>query len=128
MTADVAAEPAVLAPIEAYIAALNQHDIAGIRAAFHYPHVQLRAGKVEVYAAPSDVSYDGFYRRMAKQDWQRSTFDGHRVALAGPDKVHLDVWFTRWRRDGSAIGTHHSLYTVTRIDGRWGIQSNSSYG
>ena len=125
---DAAFDLEALKPIEAYIAALNRHDIEGIRAAFHFPHVQLRAGQITYIATASDLTYAGFYQRMAAQGWVRSSWDGYRVALAGPEKVHFDVWFTRWRGDGSAIGTHHSLYTVTKLAGRWGLQANSSYG
>ena len=121
-------DPAALQPIKDYLAALNRRDVEGIRIAFHFPHVQFRAGKVSYVATAADLTYAGFYERMAVQGWAHSTWDGYRVVLAGADKVHLDVWFTRWRPDGSAIGTHHSLYIVTRIDGRWGLQANSSYG
>jgi hypothetical protein len=126
--ADSTADPGALTAVANYIDALNRRDLDGIRAAFHFPHAQLRAGSLIHYATPAELSYAGFYKRMAAEQWTRSTWDGHKVALAGPDKVHLDVWFTRWRADGTAIGTHHSLYIVTRIAGRWGIQVNSSYG
>lgn len=121
-------DPEVLAVIDRYIAALNRRDLDGVRAAFHFPHVLFGAGQVVHYPTAADLSFAAFDSRVAAQNWTRSSWDGHRVVLAGPDKVHLDVWFTRWRGDGSAIGTHHSLYIVTRVAGRWGLQARSSYG
>jgi hypothetical protein len=122
------ADPAIVAAIQSYVDALNRRDLDGVRAAFHFPHVLFGAGRVVHYPAASDLSFAAFDARVAQHGWARSTWDGHRAVLAGPEKVHLDVWFTRWRADGSAIGQHHSLYIVTRVDGRWGIQARSSYG
>lgn len=122
------ASPEIVAVIEAYIAALNRRDLDGVRAAFNFPHVLFGAGKVTHYPTAADLSFAAFDSRTAQHGWARSTWDGHSVLLGGPDKVHVDVWFTRWRADGSQIGTHHSMYIVTRLDGRWGIQARSSYG
>jgi len=125
---DESAAPEIIAAIQAYIDALNRRDLDGVRAAFHFPHVLFGAGQVVHYPAAADLSFAAFDSRVAQHGWSRSTWDGHRVVLAGPDKVHVDVWFTRWRADGSAIGRHHSLYIVTCVGGRWGLQARSSYG
>ncbi len=34
--------------------------------------------------------------------------------------------FERYNAKGEAIGRYHSLYIVTKVDGRWGIQARSS--
>jgi len=119
---------ACVAVIDRYIAALNQRDLDGVRATYHFPHVLIGAGRVVHYPAAADLSFAAFDSRVAADGWVRSTFDGHRVVLAGPGKLHLDVWFTRLRADDSVISTHHSLYVMTEADGRWGIQARSSYG
>lgn len=121
-------EAAALRPIEDYIAALNRNDTDGVRAAFHFPHVLFSRGRVIHYPTADSFSLADFQSSVSADKWARSSLDGHRVVLAGPDKVHFDVLFTRWRDDGSTIGTHHSLYIVSRVDGRWGLQSRSSYG
>ena len=46
---------------------------------------------------------------------------------ATDDKVHLAVQFSRWRADGSLIGRYKSLWIVTLVDGKWGIQARSSF-
>ena len=127
-TVDPNAEKAAVAAIEAYIDSLNRRDLDGVRAAFHFPHVLFVEDRVVHYPTAADLSFAAFDRRVSAQRWQRSTLDGHRVVLAGPAKLHVDVWFTRWRDDGSAIGVHHSLYILTRVGARWGIQARSSYG
>jgi hypothetical protein len=37
------------------------------------------------------------------------------------------VKFSRWRKDGSLIGAFETIYIVTRLEGRWGIQARSSF-
>jgi hypothetical protein len=49
------------------------------------------------------------------------------VIDAGPEKVHFRAQFTRYRGDGSAIGSYRSLYIVTLKGGRWAIQGRSSW-
>ena len=53
--------------------------------------------------------------------------DERRVVHASPDKVHLDVQFSRWRADGSLIGRYRSLWIVTARAGRWRVQARSSF-
>ena len=122
------AEAACVACVHRYIDALNRGDTQGVRDAYHFPHVLIGGGEVVLWEQPSGFTLDNFHGRVAKDGWTRSSFDGHKVVLSGPSKLHVDVWFTRWRGDGSAIGVHHSLYVFTLKDGRWGLQARSSYG
>jgi hypothetical protein len=41
--------------------------------------------------------------------------------------VHFRVQFTRYREDGSVVGSYRSFYIITLLDGRWGIQGRSSW-
>jgi hypothetical protein len=54
-------------------------------------------------------------------------WDFRRVVVAGPEKVHLDVQFTRYRADNSPIGRFRSLYIVTKRDDVWAIAMRSSF-
>lgn len=116
----------VIAVIEAYMAAINRRDLHGVRATLHFPHVLLSQATVTHYPTAADFSFAAFDARTAGQGWSHSTWDSHGVLMSAPDKVHLDIGFTRWRADGSTIGTYHALYIVVRFDGRWGIQARSS--
>lgn len=120
------AAPDIIALIEAYMAATNRRDLDGVRATLHFPHVLLSLATVTTYATAADFSFAAFDARTAGQGWSHSTFDSHDVLMSGPDKAHLDIEFTRWRADGSRIGTYHAMYIVVRIDGRWGIVARSS--
>jgi hypothetical protein len=121
-------EAACVAAVTAYIAALNARDNDGVRRAFHFPHVLFARGRVAHFQTAESFSLDGFNASVAADGWARSSLDACRSVLAGPGKIHLDIAFTRWRGDGTAIGVHRSLYIMTRHAGRWGIQARSSYG
>ena len=56
-----------------------------------------------------------------------TAWDYQEVIDAGTRKVHFRVQFTRYRPDGSVIGSYKSLYIVTLEDGRWAIQGRSSW-
>ena len=93
-----------LAVLDAFMAALNRGDEAGVNATFNFPHVRLASGKVVSWQRRGDYELEGF-RARAGEGWAES----------------------RWRRDGSLIGRYKSIYIVTLQDGRWGIQARSSY-
>jgi hypothetical protein len=121
------AEAAARAVLDAFMDAFNAADVAAIRAMFHFPHVRFASGGVTVFARPADYTLEGFARGVAGQGWHHSRWNECRTIHAGPDKVHVDVLFSRYRADGSAIGSYRSIYIVVRLGGRWGIQARSSY-
>lgn len=75
----------------------------------------------------SSDSYLADFLARAGSGWHRSAWDFVRPVAAGPDKVHLDVQFTRYQADGSSMGSFRSLWVVTLRDGIWGAQLRSSY-
>jgi hypothetical protein len=119
---------AVMDLLDRFMDALNRHDAARMDACLHFPHVRLAEGRVRVYAQPGENPMDLFDRLREQDGWERSAWDSRRVAQEGPDKIHVDVRYTRYRDDGSTIGTYDSLYIATLADGRWGIQARSSFG
>ena len=85
-----------------------------------------RGGKVGVWQNSGDYKLADFKAR-AGDGWHHSTWDERTPIHVGESKVHLKVKFSRWRKDGSLIGTFETIYIVTRLDGRWGIQPRSSF-
>ena len=51
----------------------------------------------------------GMFERGPLADWHHSAWERREVIHAGADKVHLDTRFTRYRTDGSVIGSFDSL-------------------
>jgi hypothetical protein len=125
-TEHAASMDAALATLDRFMAALNARDEAGLNATLHFPHVRLASGRVTTWATPGSYRIADFLGR-AGDGWHESRWDERTVIHAGADKVHLAVVFSRWRADGSLIGRYRSIYVVTRLDGRWGIQARSSF-
>lgn len=111
--------------LDAFMKAFNARDIPAYEATFNFPHVRFASGKVTIINP-------GFHKPEmftsgALTDWDHSAWQRRDVIHAGTDKVHIDTRFTRFRKDGTAIGGFDSIYIVTKLDGRWGIQGRSSY-
>ena len=124
-TPDEAAIEAAMAVLDAHIAALNSRDEAALIATLHFPHFRLTRGRVKVWERPDSYLKD-FYAR-AGEGWHHSAWDFRKVIAAGPDKVHFDVQFTRYRADNSVLGQYRSLWVVARLDSRWAVQLRSTY-
>jgi hypothetical protein len=122
---DAAAVAGAMAALDAHFAALNAGDEAGLAATLHFPHYRLTGGRMQVWEQPDSYFVD--FRKRAGDDWHHSAWDFRRVIAAGADKVHLDVQFTRYRADGSAIGHYRSMWVVTQLGGRWAAQLRSSF-
>ena len=118
----IAAAEAVL---DAFMAAFNARDLAAWEKTFNFPSVRLASNTLTViepgYHKP------GMFDQGALSDWHHSAWERRAVIHSGPDKVHFDTRFTRYRADGSVIGGFDSIYVVTCEDGHWGVKARSSY-
>jgi hypothetical protein len=123
---DEAAVAAGLAVLDRFIAALNARDEAGLLATMHFPHYRLAGATMRVWEQPDETYFANFLAR-AGDGWHHTEWDFRRVIVAGPEKVHFDVQFTRHRADNSVLGSFRSLYIVTRRDGIWAIAARSSF-
>ena len=120
--AEVAAAQKVL---DDFMVAFNARDIEAFEMTFNFPSVRL-ASQGLVILKLGDMKRERF-TTGALAEWDHSRWDRREVIHAGPDKVHIDTRFTRYRRDGSVIGGFDSIYVVTRQDGHWGIKIRSSF-
>ncbi|MEM7024229.1 MAG: hypothetical protein AAF637_16820 [Pseudomonadota bacterium] len=108
-----------------HIRALNAGDEAALAATLHFPHYRLSRGVLRTWDGPE--SYLGDFHARAGDGWHHSAWDALDVIAAEPDKVHLDVRFTRYREDGSVLGKFRSLWVLARLDGVWAAQLRSSF-
>jgi hypothetical protein len=122
------AEAAALAAVERFMEVFNSRDWQAWSRLLHYPHVRLAAGRVDIWQTPEEYAADWELASFAKQTgWDHSRYDRRDVIQASPDKVHVAVAFTRYRKDGSRIASYQALYVVTRQGEGWGIQARSSF-
>ena len=122
---DAAAIRAAQGVLAAFMKAFNARDIPAFEATFNFPSVRLASQGLVILNA-GDMKAERF-TTGALADWDHSAWDRREVIHAGPDKVHIDTRFTRYRKDGSVIGGFDSIYVVTRQDGHWGVKIRSSF-
>ena len=119
---------AAMAILDDFTRSLRVSDEAVVNQSFNFPHVRFTGGgDVKIFPEPGDYNLSYFRERTEADGWHRSDWDRREVVHAGPNKVHLDTQFSRYRADGSVIGSYTSIYIVTCLDGKWGIQARSSY-
>lgn len=111
--------------LDAFMTAFNARDLKAFEATFNFPHVRFASNTVTIinpgYHKPE------MFERGALAEWDHSAWQRRDVIHAGADKVHIDTRFARYRKDGTLIGGFDSIYIVTRLNDRWGIQGRSSY-
>ena len=111
--------------LDAFMTAFNARDIPAFEATFNFPSVRLASQGLVILKA-GDMTAERF-TTGALADWDHSAWDRREIIHAGPDKVHIDTRFTRYRKDGSVLGGFDSIYVVTRQDGHWGVKIRSSF-
>lgn len=115
------------AALDRFLAAFNARDPKAWAATLHYPHVRIAGDTVRVWPTAEDYARDNGLAELARTGWSRSRWDWRHLVQRSDDKLHFAVSFTRYRQDGSRIGSYQSLYILTRRDGAWGTQARSSY-
>ena len=119
---------AARASLDGFMAAFNAEDAEAIRTRwYNFPHVRFHSGQVTVMERPEDFHALVWDRTGQSEDWARTAWDYVELIDEGPGKAHFRVQCTRFRADGSAIGSYKSLYIVTLKDERWAIQGRSSW-
>ena len=111
--------------LDAFMTAFNARDLMALDATFNFPSIRLASNKLHIIERgtrkPESFTTGPF------AEWHHSGWDRRAVIHAGPDKVHFDTRFTRYRADGSVIGGFDSIYIVTCENGHWGIKARSSF-
>ena len=125
MTDNTAAIAAAMACLDAFMAAFNARDVAGWDQTFNFPSVRLASNRMVILQAGDHQP--GMFEQGALSEWDHSAWERRAVIHAGPDKVHFDTRFTRYRADGSVIGGFDSIYVVTCENGHWGVKARSSF-
>jgi hypothetical protein len=116
---------AAMSVLDRHLAALNSGDAAALAETLHFPHYRLAGARMQIWTHPDNYLRD--FHARAGDEWARSAWDFRNPIGCSPDKVHLDVQFSRYRADGSLLGRYRSIWVVTCIEGRWAAQLRSSF-
>ena len=124
--AQQAAITAALGVLDDFMLAFNRRDMSAWASTLSYPHVRFASGTVRVW--PDQQSFEATppFAALQNTGWEHSQWMRRDIVLAAADKVHIATTFERFNAANESIGRFESLYIVTRVDGRWGIQARSS--
>lgn len=117
---------AAIKVLDDFMNGFNAKDIRKFEASYNFPHVRLAAGRITTLEGPSNRQ-EIFAALEKSIGWDYSRYDERKIIQCGPDKVHVAVRVTRYRKNHTPIQTFDSLYVVTNQNGKWGIQMRSSY-
>ena len=116
---------AAMAVLDRHLVALNAGDASGLADTLHFPHYRLAGTRMQMWQTP-DTYLSDFHAR-AGEGWHHTKWDFRNVIAASPNKVHIDLQFTRYRADDSSLGSFRSIWVITLIGGRWAAQLRSSF-
>jgi hypothetical protein len=123
-------EREVMMVLDDFISAFNRKDARAEERAYHFPHYRLAGGQMMMLTGPgaqTQAWMNGAYEALRGTGWAHSAWTRRRIVHLSDSKAHIDTEFTRYRQDGSSIGSYESLYIVTKENGRWGIKLRSSF-
>ena len=134
--ASEARDAEIMRVLDLYMDALNDLDIEGHVATYHFPHYRHASGEIVIWqsareAIPGldvpEAERRAALRAVLEPDWDRSEWTRREIVQGDAEKVHVVTRFVRLRADGSVIKTFDSFYVLTRESGRWGIKGRSSF-
>lgn len=125
MTKHVAEIAAAMKVLDDFMAAFNARDVQAFEATFNFPSVRLASNALRLIEKGDHKPE--MFGTGALAEWDHSAWERRDVIHSGPDKVHVDTRFTRYRADGSVIGGFDLVYVITCQDGHWGVKIRSSY-
>jgi hypothetical protein len=117
---------AVLKVLDDYMITFNSQDPMAWQTTYHFPHYRLACGKMSVMERPGTAD-PATFTTLKQSGWDHSAWDHRSMMQTSEGKVHVDTQVSRYKADGTKIGTYESLYIVTKEDGRWGVKVRSSF-
>jgi hypothetical protein len=112
--------------LDDFMTALNARNLKAFEGTMNFPHVRLNgANLLKVFA--SGEMKEAVFDNLEAKGWDHSAWQKRQVVSAGPNKVHIQTRFVRYRADSSVLSAYDSLYVVTKENGHWGIRMRSSF-
>jgi len=117
----------VMKILDQFLNAFNKADIDAWEKTFHFPHYRLASGVMSVLNGPGERKLADVKQYLKSIGFHHSKWDHRQIIHMSDTKAHVDTKFTRYRIDGTVIGSYESLYILTKENGKWGIKMRSSF-
>jgi hypothetical protein len=116
---------AAMACLDLFMTGFNARDVAVYDQSFNFPSVRFASNNLRIINKGDQKP--SMFDNLANTGWDHSAWRRREVIHAGPDKVHIDTNFARYRKDGSILGGYDSIYIVNNEGGHWGVKIRSSF-
>jgi hypothetical protein len=111
--------------LDRYLNALNHQDRNAYFKTYHFPIVELDAGRVRLYKDRSEIPSQVF--EFLPLGWFKTQFVSQRVVQKDRNKIHVLVRVANLDKNGKSLGEYDQLFILTKPGGSWGIQVRSSF-
>jgi hypothetical protein len=113
----------------AYMDAFNEADVTTTDSFINFPYASVGEDGVLVVNEKAGTLWSPHYFADLRKryGWSHSCWDSRTVIQSSGSKVHLMVTFSRYRADGSKIGTFTAIWVMTRQNNHWGIKMRSTF-
>lgn len=110
-----------------FMTAFNAADAEATTRHLNFPHLFMTSGSGMSVAPDAEHAsvLPNFDRMREREGWHFSSLDSITPSIVTPNKVHLEVVFSRWHPDGTRYLTIPALWIATRAGDHWGIQLRS---
>lgn len=115
---------AAAACLDRFTAAFNERNFGAMDLELHFPHVMLSGSNCVLWERPGQHPAD-LFPALERTGWAYTQYEEKTPILAGADKVHFAVRYTRRDKAGNLVSEHRNLWIVTRVGEKWGIAVRS---
>jgi hypothetical protein len=116
---------AAMACLDLFMKGFNARDVEVYDQSFNFPSVRFASNNLRIINKGDQKP--AMFDNLQNTGWDHSAWRRRQVIQAGPDKVHIDTNFARYRKDGSILGGYDSVYVVNNEGGHWGVKIRSSF-
>ena len=95
----------------------------------HFPHIRLWENKFSIFKNKEEFlkGFDQQSKNLASEGWNHTVTRSIKVIQSDPEKVHLILHQSRRNKNGKEYHNFHTLWIMTKINEKWGIQFRSSF-
>ena len=95
----------------------------------HFPHIRLWKNRFSIFKNKEEFlkGFDQQSKNLASERWNHTVTKSIQVIQSDPEKVHLILHQSRRDKNGKEYHNFHTLWIMTKINEKWGIQFRSSF-
>ncbi len=95
----------------------------------NFPHIRIANKNITIHNSPEEFlkNWDRGQENLDKQGWDHTDTLSIKPVQSDKNKVHLLLHQSRINKKGLAYLDFQTLWIVTKINNKWGIQFRSSF-